>query len=154
MQLPTRFEFDALVLSSQIPSDDPHHLLERSHLVAIAKLHCYPDDSEIFQGKAKFTCGNEEQVILIPSTHPLFDISHHFVFHPQQGGQDTVNNPTPDSNPPPDSNPEDAYEDTGGTNDGSHHRGAFDDMPLSKEKSLPPRDIELLPLTIKTKGSP
>ncbi len=38
MQLPTRFEFDALVLSSQIPSDDPHHLLDRSQLGATAVL--------------------------------------------------------------------------------------------------------------------
>ena len=51
MQLPTRFEFDALVLASQIPSDDPHHLLERSQLDATAEMHCYPDDSELFQGE-------------------------------------------------------------------------------------------------------
>ena len=107
IQLSTRFEFDALVLSSQITSDDPHHLRERSHLGATAELHCY-----LFQGKAKFTCDNEEQVILIPSTHPLFEISHHFLFRLQQGGQDTANNPASDSNPPPDSNPEDANEDT------------------------------------------
>ena len=79
MQLPTRFEFDALVLSSQIPLDDPHHLLKMSRLGATVEPHCYPDDSELFQGKAKFACRNEEQVILISPTHPLFDGSHHFV---------------------------------------------------------------------------
>ena len=62
MQLPTRFEFDALVLSSQIPSDDPHHLLDRSQLGATAELHCYPDSSELFQGEAKFTCRNEKEI--------------------------------------------------------------------------------------------
>ena len=71
MQLPTRFEFDALVLSSQIPSDDPHRLLDRSQLGATAELHCYLDDSELFQGKTRFLCRNEDQVILISPRHLL-----------------------------------------------------------------------------------
>ncbi len=136
MQFPTRFEFDALVLSSQIPSDDPHHLLKRSQLGATAELHCYPESLELFQGEAKFTCRNDEQVIVISPTHSLFDGSHHFVFRTEAATENI-----PDSNPTPDSNPEGANYSTGDTNDGSNHRGAFDDMPLSSETSLSlPRD--------------
>jgi len=150
MQLPTRYKFDALVFSSQIPSDDPHHLLERSQLGATADLQCYPEDSELFQVKAKFTYGNKEHVILISSSNPLFDVSHHFVLHTQQGCQDAASSPPPNSNAegandnpsnsnhPPDSNPEDANDSTGGTNDGSLHIGAFDEMPLTKHLWLPP----------------
>ncbi len=89
MQLPTRFEFDALVLSSQIPSDDPHHLLGRSQLGATAELHCYPDSSELFQGEAKFTCPNDEQGILISPTNPIFDGSHHLVFRTEDAIENT-----------------------------------------------------------------
>jgi len=121
MQLPSRFQFDALVLTSQNPSDDPHHLLERSHLGATAEVHCYPDDSELFQGKAKFTCDNEEKVILISPTHPLFDVSHHFVFHTQQGGQDTANNPIPNGN---------AENATENISDSSPHLTATRKMPM------------------------
>jgi len=92
MQLPTRYGFDALVLLSQIPSDDPHQLIEMYQLDATAKLYCYSDDSELFQRKAKFTCDNEEQVILISLTHPRFDISHNFVFHAQQSSEEAANN--------------------------------------------------------------
>jgi len=111
--------------------------------------------------KDEFTCDNEEHVILISSTHPLFDVSHHFVLHIQQGGQDAASNPPPNSNsedandnasisnPPPDSNHEDANDNTGGTNDGSHHRGAFDDMSLSNETSLPPSRDRATPSDIK-----
>ena len=52
MQLPTRFEFDALVLSSQIPSDDPHHLLERSHIGA-NRLRTIPRKGEIYMSQRR-----------------------------------------------------------------------------------------------------
>ena len=144
MQLPTRFEFDALVLSTQIPSDDPHHLLDRYQLGATAELHCYPDSSELFQGEAKFTCHNDEQVILVLPTHLLFNGSHHFIFRTEAATENT-----PDSSPPPDSNPEGANYTTGDTNQGSNHRGAFDDMPLSSETSLPPPRDRATPSDIK-----
>jgi len=76
----------------------PHHLLERFQLDFTAQLHCYRDDSELFQEKTKFICGNEEEVSLISSTHPLFDVCHHFVFHIHQGDQGADGNPESDSN--------------------------------------------------------
>jgi len=43
-----------------------------------------------------------------------------------------------EDNPPPDSNAEDAKDNTEITGDESHHRGAFDEIPLSNGTSLPP----------------
>ena len=71
------------------------------------------------------------------------------VTSPSNSNAKDANDNVSDSKPSPYRNFDDAHDNTRGTNDGFHFRGAFDDMPLSNERSLPPSRDRALPSDIR-----